>query len=55
MEHREICLHDSELGRGGHGTFHGGDKAGLNFEETFIHSIMFTGSSLHGSAAKEPD
>lgn len=28
-----------DLGRGGHGKFHGRDKARLNFEEMFIHSI----------------
>lgn len=32
----ERYIHDSELGRGGHEKFHGGDEARLNFEDTFI-------------------
>ena len=32
-------MHNSELRRGGHGKFHGGDEARLNFEEMFSHSI----------------
>jgi len=33
------CVHNSELGRGDHGKFHEGNKARLNYEEMFIHSI----------------
>ena len=33
------CVHNSELGREDHGKFHEGNKARLNYEEMFIHSI----------------